>query len=52
MLTTEPGPDRASCYDRQIAIVDRRHRADWLDPPNLKTILKPFSAGSLFVSVM
>ena len=50
MLTMEPGPDIASYHDRQIAILDRRHWADWLDPSvSAKTVLKPLSAGTLSV---
>lgn len=32
MLTMEPGPDIAPYHARQIAILDRRCWADWLDP--------------------
>jgi putative SOS response-associated peptidase YedK len=50
MLTMEPGPDIAPYHDRQVAILDRKHWADWLDPSvSPKTVLKPLSAGSLSV---
>jgi putative SOS response-associated peptidase YedK len=50
MLTMEPGPDIAPYHDRQVAILDRRDWADWLDPAvSAKTVLKPLSAGSLTV---
>jgi putative SOS response-associated peptidase YedK len=50
MLTTAPGPDIASYHDRQIAILDRKHWADWLEPSvSAKTVLKPLPAGSLSV---
>ncbi len=50
MQTMEPGPDIASYHDRQIAILDRRDWADWVDPSvSAKTVLKPLSAGTLSV---
>jgi putative SOS response-associated peptidase YedK len=50
MLTMEPGPDIGPYHDRQVAILDRRDWADWLDPAvSAKTVLKPLSAGSLTV---
>lgn len=50
MLTMEPGPDIAPYHDRQIAILERRDWADWLDPsvPS-KSILRMLPAGSLDV---
>jgi putative SOS response-associated peptidase YedK len=48
MLTMEPSPDIAPYHDRQIAILDRRGWAAWLDPSiSSKTILKPLPAGCL-----
>jgi putative SOS response-associated peptidase YedK len=32
MLTMPPGADVAPYHDRQIAMLDRRQWADWLDP--------------------
>ncbi len=50
MLTMEPGPDIAPYHDRQIAILDRRCWADWLDPTiPAKSILSALPAGSLAV---
>ncbi|VWX54421.1 hypothetical protein NOVOSPHI9U_620009 [Novosphingobium sp. 9U] len=50
MLTMEPGPDIALYHDRQIAILERRDWADWLDPSvPAKSILRPLPAGSLDV---
>jgi putative SOS response-associated peptidase YedK len=50
MLTMEPGPDIAPYHDRQIAILDRRDWADWLDPSiPAKALLKTLPAGSLAV---
>jgi putative SOS response-associated peptidase YedK len=50
MLTMEPGPDILSYHDRQIAILDRKDWADWLDPSvSAKTVLKPLSGGTLSV---
>ena len=50
MLTMEPGPDIAPYHDRQIAILDRRCWADWLDPTiPAKSILAALPAGSLAV---
>jgi putative SOS response-associated peptidase YedK len=50
MLTMEPGPDVARYHDRQIAILDRRDWADWLDPSvPASALLKPLPAGSLAV---
>lgn len=40
MLTMELGPDIAPYHDRQVAILDRKHWADWLDPSvSPKTVL-------------
>ena len=50
MLTMEPGPDMAPYHDRQIAILDRKRWADWLDPAiPAKASLMPLPAGSLAV---
>jgi putative SOS response-associated peptidase YedK len=50
MLTMEPGPDIAPYHDRQIAILERRDWADWLDHGvSAKAILRPLPAGSLNV---
>jgi putative SOS response-associated peptidase YedK len=50
MLTMEPGSDIAAYHDRQIAILDRKHWVDWLDPAiSAKSVLKPLPAGSLSV---
>lgn len=50
LLTMPPGPDIAPYHDRQIAILDRADRADWLDPGvPAKSLLKPLAAGSLSV---
>jgi putative SOS response-associated peptidase YedK len=50
MLTMPPGPDIAPYHDRQIAILDRRDWATWLDMSvSAKAILKPLPAGSLAV---
>jgi putative SOS response-associated peptidase YedK len=50
MLTVEPGADVAPYHDRQIAVLDRSARIDWLDPSiSAKSILKPLPAGSLRV---
>jgi putative SOS response-associated peptidase YedK len=50
MLTMEPSPDIAPYHDRQIAILDRKGWAAWLDSSfSSKTILKPLPAGSLAV---
>lgn len=50
MLTMAPGPDVAPYHDRQIAILDRRHWADWLDPSvPAREILQPLPVGSLDV---
>jgi putative SOS response-associated peptidase YedK len=50
MLTVEPGADVAPYHDRQIAVLDRSARTDWLDPSiSAKSILKPLPAGSLRV---
>ena len=50
MLTMEPGPDIAAYHDRQIAILDRAHWADWLDPSvPARSLLKPLPPGTLAV---
>jgi putative SOS response-associated peptidase YedK len=50
MLTMPPGPDIAPYHDRQIAILDRKDWALWLDPSvSAKAILKPLPAGALAV---
>ena len=50
MLTMAPEPDVAPYHDRQIAILDRAHWADWLDPTvSSRSLLKPLPAGSLAV---
>ncbi|HXE26824.1 MAG TPA: SOS response-associated peptidase [Roseiarcus sp.] len=50
MLTLPPGPDIAPYHDRQIAILDRKDWAAWLDVSvSAKAILKPLPAGSLAV---
>ena len=50
MLTVPPGPDIAPYHDRQIAILERKDWAGWLDlSVSAKTILKPLPAGSLAV---
>ena len=50
MLTMEPGPDIAPYHDRQIAILERRDWAAWLDPTiPAKELLKTLPAGSLAV---
>jgi len=50
MLTMEPGPDIAPYHDRQIVILDKSLRADWLNPAiSAKSLIKPLPAGSLSV---
>jgi putative SOS response-associated peptidase YedK len=50
MLTTEPGADVAPYHSRQIAVLDRRDWARWLDPATpAGDVLKPLPAGSLEV---
>lgn len=50
MLTMAPGPDVAPYHDRQIAILERTHWADWLDPSApARSLLKPLPAGMLAV---
>lgn len=50
MLTMPPGPDVAAYHDRQIAILDRTHWADWLDPSvSARSLLKLLPAGTLAV---
>jgi putative SOS response-associated peptidase YedK len=50
MLTLPPGPDIKPYHDRQIAILDRKDWAAWLDVSvSAKAILKPLAAGSLAV---
>lgn len=51
MLTMEPGADIKPYHDRQIAILERRDWADWLDPSvPAKDILRGLPAGSLAVT--
>ena len=50
MLTVPPGSDIAPYHDRQIAILERKDWAGWLDlSVSAKTILKPLPVGSLAV---
>lgn len=50
MLTMEPGPDIAPYHSRQIAILERRDWADWLDHSiSAKSLLRILPAGSLTV---
>lgn len=50
MLTMEPGPDIAPYHDRQIAILDRKDWAAWLDPAiPAKELLRVPPAGTLAV---
>ena len=50
MLTTEPCADVAPYHHRQIAVLDRRDWARWLDPAvPARVVLKPLPAGSLAV---
>jgi putative SOS response-associated peptidase YedK len=50
MLTTEPGPDIAPYHDRQIVILERGARADWLDPSvPAQSLIRPLPAGTLTV---
>jgi putative SOS response-associated peptidase YedK len=50
MLTLPPGPDIKPYHDRQIAVLDRKDWAAWLDVSvSAKAILKPLPAGSLAV---
>lgn len=50
MLTMAPGPDVAPYHDRQIAILERKHWADWLDPSvPARSLLNPLPEGSLAV---
>ena len=50
MLTTEPGPDIAPYNDRQIAVLDRKDWASWLDPRiSAKELIRPLPKGSLGV---
>jgi putative SOS response-associated peptidase YedK len=50
MLTMPPGPDIAPYHHRQIAILDRTHWADWLDPSvSAQSLLKPLPTGTLAV---
>jgi putative SOS response-associated peptidase YedK len=51
MLTMPPGPDIAPYHDRQIAVLDRSHWADWLDPAvPAAGIIRTLPAGSLDVA--
>jgi putative SOS response-associated peptidase YedK len=50
MLTLEPGPDVAPYHSRQVAVLDRRDWASWLDTRvSAKDILRPLPAASLKV---
>jgi putative SOS response-associated peptidase YedK len=50
MLTMAPGPDVAPYHDRQIAVLDRRDWASWLDPAvPAGEVLRTLPAGSLRV---
>jgi putative SOS response-associated peptidase YedK len=50
MLTMPPSPDIAPYHDRQIAILNRTHWADWLDPSvPARSLLKPLPPGTLAV---
>jgi putative SOS response-associated peptidase YedK len=50
MLTTEPCADVAPYHHRQIAVLDRRDWARWLDSAvPAREVLKPLPAGSLQV---
>jgi putative SOS response-associated peptidase YedK len=51
MLTMPPGPDVARYHDRQIAVLERSHWADWLDPSvPAADVLRTLPAGSLNVA--
>jgi putative SOS response-associated peptidase YedK len=50
MLTMQPGPDIAPYHGRQIVILERKARADWLDPSvSAKSLIKPLPAGTLSI---
>jgi putative SOS response-associated peptidase YedK len=50
MLTMAPGPDVARYHDRQIAVLDRRDWAAWLNPAvPAAEVLRTLPAGSLRV---
>lgn len=47
LLTTEPGPDVAPYHSRQIAVIERRDWARWLDPAvPAAAFLNPLPPGS------
>ena len=51
MLTTEPGADIAPYHDRQIAVLDRKDWASWLDPRiSAKELIRQLPEGSLGVA--
>ncbi len=46
MLTMAPGPDIAPYHDRQIVILDREARANWLDPAvSAESLIRPLTRG-------
>ena len=50
MLTVEPGPDVAPYHNRQVAVLERRDFARWLDPAEpAGALLGPLPAGTLQV---
>lgn len=51
ILTTEANPDVLPFHDRQMAIVTRARRMEWLDMTTAeKDLLRPLPAGSFIVS--
>lgn len=52
MLTCEPGADIAPYHSRQVAVLDRRDWAAWLDPANADAarLIAPSAAGSFRVT--
>jgi putative SOS response-associated peptidase YedK len=50
MLTTEPGPDIAPYHNRQVAVLDRGHWRDWLNPEvSSESLIRPLPPGTLQV---
>lgn len=51
MLTIPPGTDVAPYHDRQVAVIERRDFAQWLDPDaRPEHLLQPLPPGSFDVS--
>lgn len=50
MLTTQPGADVAPYHSRQVAVLERRHWREWLDPAAAgKDLVGPLPPGTLEV---